>query len=126
MFKSSPEHKLLLLSLRAGGQGLNLQEASYVFHFDRWWNPAVEHQAEDRTHRLGQTLPVHIYKYTCENTIEERIDDILHKKQLLFDELVDDVSINLRTTLTGEELFGLFGLTPPKPDHAAGSKNTVQ
>ncbi len=126
LFKSRPEHKLLLLSLRAGGQGLNLQEASYVFHFDRWWNPAVEHQAEDRTHRLGQTLPVHIYKYTCENTIEERIDDILHKKQRLFNELVDDVSIDLRTTLTGEELFGLFGLTPPKPDHAAGSKNAVQ
>ena len=113
LFKSDPNHKILLLSLRAGGQGLNLQHASYVFHFDRWWNPAVEHQAEDRSHRLGQTLPVHVYKYTCENTIEERIETILHKKQRLFDDLVDDVSIDIRSRLTEEELFGLFDLTPP-------------
>ena len=73
-FKSDPAHKALVLSLRAGGQGLNLQEASYVFHFDRWWNPAVENQAEDRSHRLGQMSPVTVYKYVCENTIEERID----------------------------------------------------
>ena len=85
---SDASRKVLVLSLRAGGQGLNLQDASYVFHFDRWWNPAVEHQAEDRTHRLGQISPVHVYKYTSENTIEERIEQILHKKQLLFDELV--------------------------------------
>jgi SNF2 family DNA or RNA helicase len=90
-FKTHPEHKALVLSLMAGGQGLNLQEASYVFHFDRWWNPAVEHQAEDRSHRLGQTLPVTVYKYICEETIEERIDGILREKQALFDELVDDV-----------------------------------
>jgi SNF2 family DNA or RNA helicase len=112
-FKSNPERKVLILSLMAGGQGLNLQDASYVFHFDRWWNPAVEHQAEDRTHRPGQKLPVHIYKYTCENTIEERIENILQKKQRLFDDLVDDVSIDISTRFTAEELFGLFGLTPP-------------
>lgn len=113
-FKENPNRKVLVLSLRAGGQGLNLQEASYVFHFDRWWNPAVELQAEDRTHRLGQTFPVNVYKYTCEGTIEERIDQILQEKQLLFDELVDDVSIDLRSKLTAKELFGLFGLTPPE------------
>lgn len=112
-FKSDPGYKVLVLSLRAGGQGLNLQEASYVFHFDRWWNPAVEHQAEDRTHRLGQTSPVHIYKYTCEDTIEDRIEQILQEKQKLFDELVDDVSIDLKARLTETELFGLFGLAPP-------------
>ena len=55
-FKENPRHEALVLSLKAGGQGLNLQEASYVFHFDRWWNPAVERQAEDRTHRLGQRM----------------------------------------------------------------------
>jgi SNF2 family DNA or RNA helicase len=115
-FKSDSAHKLMVLSLRAGGQGLNLQEASYVFHFDRWWNPAVEHQAEDRSHRLGQVSPVHVYKYTCENTIEESIGVILHRKQLLFNELVDDVSLDIRKGLTSEELFGLFGLTPPKED----------
>jgi SNF2 family DNA or RNA helicase len=115
LFKTNTSYKILLLSLRAGGQGLNLQDASYVFHFDRWWNPAVEHQAEDRSHRLGQKSPVHVYKYTCESTIEERIENILQKKQLLFDDLVDDVSIDIKTKLTEEELFGLFGLTPPKP-----------
>ena len=112
-FKETPSHKALVLSLKAGGQGLNLQEASYVFHFDRWWNPAVEHQAEDRSHRIGQEHPVHVYKYICEGTIEERIDQILQDKQLLFEEIVDDVSIDLKTHLTADELFGLFGLTPP-------------
>ncbi len=114
-FKTHPEHKLLVLSLRAGGQGLNLQQASYVFHFDRWWNPAMEHQAEDRSHRFGQTLPVTVYKYVCEDTIEERIDGILRKKQALFEQLVDDVSLDLQKHLTAGELFGLFGLeTPPR------------
>ena len=112
-FKEHPESRALILSLRAGGQGLNLQEASYVFHFDRWWNPAVERQAEDRSHRLGQTLPVTVYKYVCENTIEERIDEILKRKQILFDEIVDDVSMDLGKTLTRAEIFGLFNLTPP-------------
>jgi len=114
-FMSSPERKALVLSLRAGGQGLNLQEASYVFHFDRWWNPAVERQAEDRTHRLGQTLPVTVYKYLSEGTIEERIDAVLRKKQDLFDQLVDDVTIDLNKRLTQDELFGLFGLEAPEP-----------
>jgi SNF2 family DNA or RNA helicase len=118
-FKQDPRHRLLALSVRAGGQGLNLPEASYVFHFDRWWNPAVEHQAEDRSHRLGQQFPVHVYTYTCEGTIEERIEGILRRKQLLFDEVVDDVSLDLRAALTREELFGLFGLTPPERATAA-------
>jgi SNF2 family DNA or RNA helicase len=112
-FKSSPAHKALVLSLRAGGQGLNLQEASYVFHFDRWWNPAVENQAEDRSHRLGQISPVTVYKYVCDNTIEERIAGILRDKQALFDQVVDDVSIDLQKHLSQDELFGLFGLEPP-------------
>jgi SNF2 family DNA or RNA helicase len=109
-FRTNPEHRLLVLSLRAGGQGLNLQEASYVFHLDRWWNPAVERQAEDRSHRLGQTQPVHVYSYICEETIEERIDAILRAKERLFADLVDEVSLDPRTALSGSELFGLFGL----------------
>jgi SNF2 family DNA or RNA helicase len=110
-FKTRPDNKALILSVRAGGQGLNLQEASYVFHFDRWWNPAVERQAEDRSHRLGQTVPVTVYKYVCEATIEQRIDEILRRKQALFDDLVDGVS--LERALTREEIFGLFDLRPP-------------
>lgn len=112
-FKENRDHKVLILSLRAGGQGLNLQDASYVFHFDRWWNPAVELQAEARSHRLGQIFPVHVYKYIIEDTIEERIDKLLKERQLLFDELVDSVSIDLKSKLSSEEIFGLFGLTPP-------------
>ena len=109
-FKSSADHQVLIISLRAGGLGLNLQEASYVFHLDRWWNPAVERQAEDRTHRIGQTAKVNVIKYSCTATIEERIDAILARKQDLFDRLVDDVSMDLSSRLSREELFGLFGL----------------
>ena len=109
-FKSSADHQVLIISLRAGGLGLNLQEASYVFHLDRWWNPAVERQAEDRTHRMGQTAKVNVIKYSCSDTIEERIDAILARKQDLFDRLVDDVSLDLSSRLSREELFGLFGL----------------
>jgi SNF2 family DNA or RNA helicase len=112
-FRRDASHRLLILSLRAGGQGLNLADASYVVHFDRWWNPAVERQAEDRTHRMGQTLPVTVYAYRCLDTIEERIDEILQAKQALFDELIDPVSLDLSRLLTKKELFSLFGLGVP-------------
>ena len=111
-FKSRAEHKALVISLRAGGLGLNLQQASYVFHLDRWWNPAVERQAEDRAHRMGQKVKVNVFKYSCQGTIEERIDQILERKQELFDQLIDDVSLDLSAKLSGQELFGLFGLDP--------------
>jgi SNF2 family DNA or RNA helicase len=90
---------------------LNLQEAPYAFHFDRWWNPSVERQAEDRSHRLGQTYPVNVYTYTCERTIEERIEVLLQRKRRLFDEVVDDVTLDLGSVLSTGELFGLFGLS---------------
>ena len=112
-FKENPAHSAMILSLKAGGQGLNLQEASYVVHFDRWWNPASERQAEDRSHRMGQTTPVDVYTYTCSGTIEERIAALLEAKQQLFDTVVDQVSMDLDRVLSAEELFGLFGLTPP-------------
>lgn len=108
-FKSDESHRALILSLKAGGVGLNLHDASYVFHIDRWWNPAVERQAEDRSHRMGQIFPVTVFKYICTGTIEDRIDTLLAGKQELFDEIIDDVSI-LPSRLTGDELFGLFGL----------------
>jgi SNF2 family DNA or RNA helicase len=109
-FMRQPEHKALRLSLRAGGQGLNLQSASYVFHLDRWWNPALEAQADSRAHRMEQTRPVTVYRYICANTIEERIDTLLHNKLGLFEQVVDDVSLDLRAALTENEMFGLFGL----------------
>jgi SNF2 family DNA or RNA helicase len=92
-FQRNRDNKLLLLSLRAGGVGLNLTTASYVFHFDRWWNPAVEAQAEDRTHRIGQQKPVHVYSYLCAETVEERIATILARKRQLFSDIVDGVSL---------------------------------
>ena len=112
-FRRDPAHRLIVLSLRAGGVGLNLQDASYVFHVDRWWNPAVERQAEDRTHRMGQTRPVFVYTYTCLDTIEERVATILAAKRALFDEVVDTTSIDLRASLTLDEMLRLFGLREP-------------
>jgi SNF2 family DNA or RNA helicase len=112
-FREDASHAVLVLSLRAGGVGLNLQDASYVFHFDRWWNPSVERQAEDRSHRLGQSYPVHVYAYTCEQTIEERIEVVLRRKRRLFQDIVDDVTLDLESALTSAELFGLFGLPAP-------------
>jgi len=118
-FKHDHRCGAMILSLKAGGQGLNLQEASYVIHFDRWWNPATERQAEDRSHRIGQTMPVDVYTYTCSNTIEERIASLLEAKQQLFDTVVDQVSMDLDRVLSAEELFGLFGLKPPTKRAAA-------
>lgn len=112
-FEQSQDHRIMALSLRAGSLGLNLQSASYVFHVDRWWNPAIESQAEDRAHRMGQTVPVTVYRYICAATIEERIDAKLREKRALFDQVVDDVSLDLAAAFTNEELFGLFGLEAP-------------
>lgn len=114
LFKNDVRFRLFVISLKAGGQGLNLHDASYVVHFDRWWNPAVERQAEDRSHRLGQQLPVTVYGYVCVGTIEDRIEELLIQKQQLFDRVIDDVSLRLDTLLSRDELFGLFGLEPPR------------
>ncbi len=82
---------VMILSLRAGGTGLNLTSASRVIHFDRWWNPAVETQAEDRVHRIGQTRPVEVFAYLSADTVEERIAEILDEKRALFADWVDGV-----------------------------------
>jgi hypothetical protein len=74
---------LLVISIRAGGRGLNLPAANHVFHFDRWWNPAVEQQATDRAHRLGQRKPVFVHSLICLGTVEERIDELLESKREL-------------------------------------------
>ena len=113
-FNEDPSRAALVLSLRAGGQGLNLQRASYVVHFDRWWNPAVEDQATDRSHRSGQRYPVTVYEYVCGDTIEERIEQILDDKRALFRRLVDGVSLDLARALTPTEIFGLLGLRAPR------------
>src|SRR5205823_12155516 len=71
---------VFVLSLKAGGTGLNLTRANHVFHFDRWWNPAVENQATDRAFRIGQRRDVQVHKYLCAGTFEEAIDQLIERK----------------------------------------------
>jgi SNF2 family DNA or RNA helicase len=82
--------RLFILSLKAGGVGLNLTRASHVFHFDRWWNPAVENQATDRAFRIGQTRNVQVHKFVCSGTLEERIHDMIESKKSLSEQVVSD------------------------------------
>ena len=91
-FAAEPDRRVLVASLRAGGVGLNLTAASVVFHFDRWWNPAVETQAEDRAHRIGQTRPVQVFAYLTPDSIEQRIGEILQEKRALFADIIDGVA----------------------------------
>ncbi|GAQ92623.1 hypothetical protein KFL_010740030 [Klebsormidium nitens] len=84
-FTNDPDVKVFLMSLKAGGVALNLTVASSVFLMDPWWNPAVEQQAQDRIHRLGQYKPIQVTRFVIENTIEERILKLQEKKQLVFD-----------------------------------------
>ena len=79
---------ICILSLKAGGTGLNLTRANHVFHFDRWWNPAVENQATDRVFRIGQTRNVQVHKFVCTGTLEERIHDLIESKQALAEQAV--------------------------------------
>jgi SNF2 family DNA or RNA helicase len=78
--KADGKHPILILSLRAGGVGLNLTAATHVFHYDRWWNPAVENQATDRAYRIGQTRTVQVHKFVVRGTLEERIDEMIEQK----------------------------------------------
>ena len=101
------------MSYGAGGVGLNLQFANYVFLFDRWWNPAVEDQAINRAHRIGVDGPVTVTRFLMLDTIEERIDRILQEKRELFDTIFSDAEAAASSGLTQQELFGLFQLRCP-------------
>lgn len=87
-FQSEGGPPLFVLSLKAGGVGLNLTRASRVFHFDRWWNPAVENQATDRAYRIGQTRGVQVFKFVCSGTMEEAIDQLIESKTALAESIV--------------------------------------
>ncbi len=91
-FKKRKDVPVLIASVRSGGEGLNLTEASYVVHFDHWWNPAVMWQAEDRVHRRGQTKGVNIYSYWMKDTVDDRIRQKLHEKGILFEKIVDGLA----------------------------------
>jgi SNF2 family DNA or RNA helicase len=103
------EYSILILSLKAGGTGLNLTAANHVVHYDRWWNPAVENQATDRAYRIGQNRFVHVHKLITTGTIEEKIDGMLDKKQSLNDEIIQSES--WITELSTDELEELFTLS---------------
>jgi SNF2 family DNA or RNA helicase len=108
-FDRDPGRHVLILSLKAGGVGLNLTSASHVFHFDRWWNPAVETQAEDRVHRIGQNRDVHVQAYIVADSIEERIQVILSEKRALFFDVIDGVDAGTLRRLDLDTLLAAVG-----------------
>lgn len=121
-FQHTDENKVLLMSVRAGGLGLTLTRANYVYHFDLWWNPAVASQAEDRAHRIGQHRTVFVtYLYTV-NTIEEKIERLLRSKRKLFGEMIDDLSdTNMERILSKDDLLNLFNIKPKERVPATGA-----
>ena len=96
-----------MISLKAGGVGINLTAADYVIHCDPWWNPAVESQATDRVHRMGQKNKVIVYKLICEGTVEEKIQDLQTEKRKLLQELVD-IDDGQSTTLNVNDLEAIL------------------
>lgn len=109
-FQSKHGAPVFILSLKAGGTGLNLTAATHVFHFDRWWNPAVEDQATDRAYRIGQNKNVQVYKFLTDGTLEEKIDAMLEEKKSLSDSIVD-ASGAWVTQLDADALRELFTLS---------------
>ncbi|NSW81680.1 MAG: DEAD/DEAH box helicase [Syntrophothermus sp.] len=109
LFQSERMVPFFILTLKAGGTGLNLTGANHVFHFDRWWNPAVENQATDRAFRIGQTQKVQVYKFICQGTIEEKIDELIEGKLELAQRLVGSGEDWL-TELSTRELKELMAL----------------
>jgi SNF2 family DNA or RNA helicase len=100
---------VFLLSLKAGGTGLNLTQASHVFHFDRWWNPAVENQATDRAFRIGQTRNVQVHKFICAGTLEEKIDEMIERKQAVAETVVG-AGEGWLTELSNQQLKDILAL----------------
>jgi SNF2 family DNA or RNA helicase len=100
------EGDVFLISLKAGGTGLNLTAADYVIHMDPWWNPAVEDQASDRAHRIGQQRPVTIYRLVAQGTIEEKIVDLHHQKRDLASSLLEGTDMSGK--ISTDELLRLI------------------
>jgi superfamily II DNA or RNA helicase len=109
-FQEDESVPFMVLSLKAGGTGLNLTAASHVVHFDRWWNPAVENQATDRAFRIGQHRNVLVHKLVCPGTIEERIDRLIAGKQDLAEEVLSDAAAASFTEMSDAELMALVRL----------------
>jgi SNF2 family DNA or RNA helicase len=107
--REGPGPSAFILSLKAGGTGLNLTQANHVFHFDRWWNPAVENQATDRAFRIGQRRNVQVHKLLCAGTFEETLDDLIERKLALAESIVGTSEAWI-TELSTAELRDLFAL----------------
>jgi len=109
-FQSSGYVPFMVLSLKAGGVGLNLTKANHVIHFDRWWNPAVENQATDRAFRIGQKKNVVVHKFLTKGTVEEKIDDMLEAKRALSEKVVSATGEGWITEMNNDALMDLFTL----------------
>jgi len=109
-FQEDETVPFFVLSLKAGGSGLNLTAASHVVHFDRWWNPAVENQATDRAFRIGQTRNVLVHKFVCRGTIEEKIDALIESKRQLSRDVLEGGAEALLTEMGDGELLRLVAL----------------
>jgi len=110
-FQGSEYIPYMVLSLKAGGVGLNLTEANHVIHFDRWWNPAVENQATDRAFRIGQKKNVIVHKFITKGTIEEKINDMLREKTKLTADVIQVTGESMITEMDNKELVDFFKLT---------------
>ena len=109
-FQEDESVPFFVLSLKAGGAGLNLTAASHVVHFDRWWNPAVENQATDRAFRIGQVRNVLVHKFVCRGTVEERIDGLIETKQQLSRDVLEGGAERLLTEMRDDEILDLVAL----------------
>ncbi|HLB52715.1 MAG TPA: DEAD/DEAH box helicase, partial [Chlamydiales bacterium] len=109
-FQREDGPSFFILSLKAGGTGLNLTEAAHVIHFDRWWNPAVENQATDRAFRIGQKKNVLVHKFICRGTVEERIATMINEKKGLADSLLGGGGEKMLTEMNNEELLKFVAL----------------
>lgn len=109
-FQEDERVPFFVISLKAGGAGLNLTAASHVVHFDRWWNPAVENQATDRAFRIGQTRNVLVHKFVCRGTVEEKIDQLIDSKRQLSQDLLEGSGEVLLTEMKDDELLKLIAL----------------
>jgi len=108
-FQEDPRYSILILSLKAGGTGLNLMNANHVFHIDRWWNPAVENQATDRAFRIGQKKNVQVHKLICTGTIEETIDTLIEKKSSIAGQILENID-QMMTEMSTNDLRSLLSL----------------
>lgn len=109
-FQDEEGPPFFVISLKAGGSGLNLTAASHVVHFDRWWNPAVENQATDRAFRIGQKRNVLVHKFVCRGTVEERIDAMIRDKQAVADRVLDQENETLLTEMSDDEVMRFIAL----------------